>query len=189
MTIDTTTRESSTTVSLRPGLWTIDPGHADVAFVGRHLGLTKVRGRFTGIDGSVQVADPIESSTIEVIIDMTTVESGSVDRDAHLRSSELFDIDMHPTATFRSTGVEAGHTAGRITGDLTIKGVTRAVTLDVDYLGQAVDPWDNERAVFIASTTINRNDWGVNWNMALDAGGLLVSKEIRIEIDVELVRQ
>lgn len=185
-TTDTTVSDVS---SLPTGVWSIDPGHADVSFVGRHFGLTKVRGRFTGIDGAVHVADPIDQSTIEVIIDMTTVESGSADRDAHLLSSDLFDIETYPTATFRSTGIDAGSASGCIDGELTIKGVTRPVTLDVDYVGHAVDPWDNERAVFSASTTIDRNDFGVSWNMPLDAGGLLVSKEIRIEIDVELVRQ
>lgn len=170
------------------GRWTVDPGHAEVAFIGRHFGLTKVRGRFTGIDGSVDIAEPIEASTIEVVIDMASVESGSSDRDDHLRSSDLFDVERHPTATFRSTRIDPAGDRGQIHGDLTIRGVTRPVTLDVEFLGQAVDPWDNQRAVFTASTRINREEWGVTWNMVLDAGGLLVSKEIRLEIDVELIR-
>lgn len=180
---------STPTVRLpAPGRWTVDPGHAEVAFIGRHFGLTKVRGRFTGIDGAVDIAEPVEASTIEVVIDMASVESGSPDRDDHLRSSDLFDVHRHPTATFRSTRIEAAGERGQIHGDLTIKGVTRPVILDVELLGQAVDPWENERAVFTASTNINREDWGVTWNMVLDAGGLLVSKEIRLEIDVELIR-
>jgi polyisoprenoid-binding protein YceI len=177
-------------LDLAPATWAIDPGHAEVAFIGRHFGLTKVRGRFTGINGEVVVDDPVERSTIDVTIDMASVESGSRDRDEHLRSSDLFDVAAHPTANFRSTGiVVASPLDGRIDGELTIKGITRPVWLDVDYLGQVTDPWGGERAVFSASTVINREDFGVSWNMPLDAGRLLVSREIRIEIDVELVRQ
>lgn len=171
------------------GTWAIDPGHAEVAFVGRHFGLTKVRGRFTGVDGAVHITDDVTDSTVEVTIDMASVDSGSTDRDDHLRSADLFDVEQHPTATFRSTRVETDGTTGTVHGDLTIKGVTRAVALDVEYLGHARDPWDNERAVFSAAATVNRDDWGISWNMVLDAGGLLVSKEIRLEIEVELVRQ
>ena len=177
-------------LDLTPGTWAIDPGHAEVAFVGRHLGLTKVRGRFTGIEGAVRVGPELVQSSVEVTIDMTSVESGSRDRDEHLRSSDLFDVAAHPTATFRSTGITvASPSAGQLDGELTIKGVTRPVRLDVEHLGLVTDPWGGERAVFSATTSINREDFGVTWNMPLDAGGLLVSREIRIEIDVELVRQ
>lgn len=175
-------------VALAPGRWTVDPGHAEVTFVGRHFGLTKVRGRFTGIDGSVDVEPDIDASVIEVTIDVASVESGSADRDDHLRSSDLFDIATFPTATFRSTAIHSVGVTGTIDGDLTIKGVTRPVTLDVEFLGTAIDPSDNERAVFSASTVINREDFGVSWNVILDAGGLMVSKEIRLEIDLELIR-
>lgn len=175
-------------VALAPGRWTVDPGHAEVTFVGRHFGLTKVRGRFTGIDGSVDVEPDIDASVIEVTIDVASVESGSADRDDHLRSSDLFDIATFPTATFRSTAIHSVGVTGTIDGDLTIKGVTRPVTLDVEFLGTAIDPSDNERAVFSASTVINREDFGVSWNVILDTGGLMVSKEIRLEIDLELIR-
>ncbi len=171
------------------GTWSVDPGHAEVAFVGRHFGMTKIRGRFTGIDGTVRIADPIENSQVWVTIDMASVDSGSTQRDEHLRSGDLFAVAEYPTATFRSTRIELAGTSGTLTGDLTIKGTTRPVALHVDYLGQTRDPWDSQRAVFRASSTINREDWGVTWNMVLDAGGLLVSKEIRLEIDVELIRQ
>jgi polyisoprenoid-binding protein YceI len=106
-----------------------------------------------------------------------------------LRSPDFFDVEHHRTATFRSTGIVADGAAGTIAGELTIKGVTRPLTLSVEYLGQAADPWGGERAVFSASATINRADWDLTWNMVLDTGGLLVSKEIRLEIEVELVRQ
>lgn len=171
------------------GGWEIDPGHADVGFVGRHFGLTKIRGRFTGVTGVVEIAEDLTASSVVVEIDMATVSSGDQTRDDHLRSADLFDVERHPTATFRSTGVAGHGQAGKVFGELTIKGVTRRVVLDVEFLGSARDPWDNERAVFSAAAKINREDWGLTWNMVLEAGGLLVSKEIRLEIEVELIRE
>ncbi len=172
-----------------PGAWEIDSGHAEVAFVGRHFGLTRIRGRFTAVSGTVTIAEPIEESTVEVDIEMASVHSGDQARDDHLRSSDFFDVENHPTARFVATGLTVDGRRGRLGGELTMVGVTRPVTLDVEYLGQAVDPWDNQRAMFSATSTIDRSDWGLTWNMVLDAGGLLVSKEIRLEIDLELVRQ
>jgi hypothetical protein len=124
-----------------------------------------------------------------VEIDTTSVSSGDQGRDDHFRSSDFFDVDHHPTATFRSTGVTVEGTSATLAGELTVKEITRPVTLAVEYLGHARDPWDNDRAVFTASGKINREDWGLTWNMLLEAGGLLVSKEIQLEIDVELIRQ
>ena len=173
-----------------PGVWEIDPGHAEVAFIGRHFMLTKVRGRFTGVSGAVTVAEEPTDSSLEVTIDMASVSSGDQARDDHLRSADLFDVEHNPTATFRSTAVtRSTDTTGTLSGDLTIKGVTRPVTLEVEYLGHARDPWGNDRAVFSAHTTIDREDWGLTWNMILETGGLLVSKEIRLEIEVEAIRQ
>lgn len=171
------------------GVWQIDPGHAEVGFVGRHLGLTKVRGRFTGVTGLIVIGEDPASSSVDVTIDMASVASGDQSRDDHLRSPDLFDVGTYPTASYRSTAVSFEGRAGTIDGELTIKGISRPVRLDADYVGQAVDPWGNERAVFSARTRINREDWGLTWNMVLEAGGLLVSKEIRLEIDVELVRE
>ena len=171
------------------GIWQIDPGHSDVAFVGRHFGLTKVRGRFTGVAGDVVFGENLTQSTVTVEIDTTSVSSGDQSRDDHLRSGDFFDVEHHPTATFCSTGVTVAGASATLAGELTIKKLTRPVTLAVEYLGHARDPWNNDRAVFTASGTINREDWGLTWNMLLEAGGLLVSKEIRLEIDVELIRQ
>jgi len=171
-----------------PGIWTIDPGHAEVGFVGRHFGLTKVRGRFTRVEGAVTFAAEPSRSTVEVTIDMASVRSGDRARDDHLRSPDFFDVEQHPTATFRSTSATVDGTRATVVGDLTIKGVTRAVRLDVVVVGQADDPWGNRRAVLSAQGTINREDWGLTWNMVLEAGGLLVSREIRLEIEVELIQ-
>jgi polyisoprenoid-binding protein YceI len=171
-----------------PGRWYIDPGHADVAFIGRHFGLTKIRGRFTGVSGAVTIAPDITGSVVSVDIDTASVSAGDRARDDHLRSADFFDVDNHPVATFRSSGVRAAGPAGTLSGELTIKDVTRPIDLDVEFLGATRDPWGNDRTVFTASTTINREDWGLTWNMLLEAGGLLVSKEIRLEIEVELIR-
>jgi polyisoprenoid-binding protein YceI len=150
--------------------------------------ITKVRGRFTDVRGAVVVAEDMNDSTVEVVIGMASVDSGSSQRDEHLRSAELFDVDRFPEATFRSTRVEWRGSRGAVHGDLTIHGVTREVTLDVELEGQVRDPWGGERAVFAARTTVNREDFGVSWNVPLETGGLLVSKEIAISIDVETVR-
>jgi len=171
------------------GVWVLDPGHVEVAFVGRHFGLTKIRGRFTGVAGTVAIADDIAESRVEVTVDMASVSSGDQSRDDHLRSPDFFDVAEHPTATFRSTALTLDAPRATMVGELTIKNVTRLVVLDVSYLGHAADPWGNDRAVFSASGRINREDWGLTWNMVLEAGGLLVSKEITLEIDVELIRQ
>jgi polyisoprenoid-binding protein YceI len=171
------------------GLWTIDPGHAELAFIGRHFGLTKVRGRFTAVAGEVTIGDDPAASTVNVTIEMASVSSGDQRRDDHLRSADFFDVEHHPTATFRSTGLRTDGATATLVGDLTIKDVTRPVTLDVEYLGAVTDPWDDDRAVFSANGRINREDWGLTWNLPLDAGGLLVSKDITIEIEAELIRQ
>ena len=174
------------------GVWAIDPGHAEVAFIGRHFGLTKVRGRFVGVSGAATITEQPEQSRVEVVIDVRSVNSGDQSRDDHLRSADLFDVDAHPTATYRSTAVRLDGTTGRtgtMEGELTIKGISQPVSLRVELVGQATDPWGNERAVFSASGRINREDWGLTWNMVLETGGLLVSKEITLEIEVELIRQ
>ena len=170
------------------GHWVVDPGHSEVGFVGRHFGLTKVRGRFTGVQGTAVIGEDVADSLVEVEIDMTSVSSGDQARDDHLRSADFFDVENHPQWSFRSTGVRADGGDLALDGELTIKGVTRPIVLDVDFLGATRDPWGNDRTVFTASTTIDREDWGLTWNMLLEAGGLLVSKEIRLEIDVELIR-
>jgi polyisoprenoid-binding protein YceI len=171
-----------------PGVWEIDPGHADVAFIGRHFMLAKVRGRFTGVSGAIAVADDPTESRLDVTIDMASVDSGDRARDDHLRSADFFDVENHPVATFRSTAITRSGTSGTVTGDLTIRDVTRPLTLQVEYLGHVRDPWGADRAVFSAHATLNREDWGLTWNMVLESGGLVVSKEIRLEIEVEAVR-
>ena len=171
------------------GLWQIDPGHTELAFVGRHFMLTKVRGRFTGVSGAIQVAEDPGQTSAEVTIDMASVDSGSQARDDHLRSADHFDTARYPTATFSGRAASWQGTSGLLEGELTIRGIARPVTLQVEYLGHAADPWGGHRAVFTAAGTINREYWCLTWNMPLDSGRLLVSAQIRIEIELEAVLQ
>jgi len=170
-----------------PGRWQIDPGHTELAFIGRHFMLTKVRGRFTGLSGVIEVAEAPGDSTVAVTIDMTTVESGNDARDEHLRSADFFDVAHHPTATFSARAADWQGTQGELAGELTLRGVTRPITLQAEYLGYTADPWGGHRVVFTAAGAIDREDWGLTWNQPLAGGGLLVSKEIRIEIELEAV--
>jgi polyisoprenoid-binding protein YceI len=169
------------------GTWDIDPVHADVAFTGRHFMVTKVRGRFTDISGAVVVGEDMNDSRVDVVIAMASVESGSVVRDDHLRSPEMFDVEQFPQATFRSVSVDWRGTRGVVQGDLTLHGVTRRVPLEVTFGGHVRDPWGGDRAIFSATTRVNREDFGITWNVALEAGGVLVSKEVTIDIQVETV--
>jgi len=169
------------------GRWEIDPGHTEVAFTGRHFMVTRIRGRFTRVAGIITVAAEPNDSGVEVVIDMTSVESGNPTRDAHLRSEDLFDVDRYPDATFRSGTIDWDGGSGVVHGDLTIHGVTRRVPLAVTFDGHVRDPWGGDRAVFSARTRINREDFGITWNMPLETGGLLVSKDVSIEISTEAV--
>jgi polyisoprenoid-binding protein YceI len=170
-----------------PGTWDIDPGHTEVAFIGRHFLVTKVRGRFTDVTGAIAIAPDLNDSSVEVTIDMASVSSGNETRDEHIRSAELFDVAEFPQATFRSTSVDWRGSQGTVTGDLTIHGVTRQVPLEVTFEGYVRDPWGGDRGIFSARTKVDREDFGITWNVALEAGGLLVSKDIQIEIDLETV--
>jgi polyisoprenoid-binding protein YceI len=171
------------------GTWSVDPGHTEVGVVGRHLGLTKTRGRFTGVDGTVHVAENPTASTIDVTIDMASVESGVTNRHDDSRSARWFDVDNHPTGQFRSTAIAVDGNGGTVTGDLTINGITRTVELDLEYLGYARSPWGNDRAAFSASATINREDWGITNDLTLDSGRLRVSGRVQLELELELIRQ
>jgi polyisoprenoid-binding protein YceI len=179
------------TQTVRPaaGRWVIDAGHAEVAFVGRHFMLTKVRGRFRGVEGHILVTDDLADSVVDVVIDISSVDSGDDARDEHLRSADLFDVARYPSGSFRSTSIRVDGSEGTLLGELTLKAVTRQVSLDVVFRGAVTDPWGGERVVFSGRGRLNREDWGLTWNMVLEAGGLLVSKEVDIEIELEAVRQ
>jgi polyisoprenoid-binding protein YceI len=170
--------------------WNIDTTHAHAEFSARHMMITTVRGGFKNVSGTV-VFDPANpaAASVEAIIDTTTIDTGFADRDNHLKSPDFLDIANYPTITFKSTKVEPkGDNEAKIHGDLTIRGVTKPVVLNAEFLGAATSPFGDERAGFSATTQINREDWGLTWNMGLEAGGVLVGKEIKITLDLEVIK-
>ena len=172
-----------------PGTYAIDTSHSSVEFVGRHLGLAKVRGRFTKFDGRIEIAEVPEQSSVEVDIDVASVESADERRDEHLRSPDFFHVEEHPSMVFRSTGLTpAGDGTWDVAGDLTIRGVTKPVVLHAEFEGAENSPFGDQRIGFSAATEINREDWDLGWNVVLESGGLLVGKKIKIELNVEAVR-
>jgi polyisoprenoid-binding protein YceI len=164
----------------------IDKAHSEATFQVRHL-VTKVRGRFTDLGGTLAFdeASP-ERSTVSFAIQAASIDTGTPDRDAHLRSEDFFHVEKHPVMTFVSTSITPlGGNAYEVTGDLTLRGVTKRITLPVSYLGKAKDPWGNEKIGFEAETTINRKDFGLVWNAALETGGFLVGDEVKVSVSIQ----
>ena len=172
------------------GDYTFDTAHSRVGFAARHAMIAKVRGAFTEFDGTlhIDVENPAASKAT-VTIQAKSIDTRNQQRDEHLRSNDFFDMDKHPQITFVSTAVDqANATEFTLTGDLTIKGVTKPVAIPFEYTGSVIDPWGNERAGFEGSVTVNRSDWGVNWNTALEAGGVLVSEKVTLEFDIAAIK-
>jgi len=164
----------------------IDKTHSEAAFQVRHL-ISKVRGRFTDFDGAIAFdeAEP-QRSTVNFTIQAGSIDTGVADRDAHLRSTDFFAVDQYPTITFRSTAVAPkGNDEFDVTGDLTMRGVTRQVVIPVSYLGAAVDPWGNQKIAFEGEVTLNRKDYGLTWNAALETGGFLVGDDVKVSLSVQ----
>jgi len=177
-------------VELPPvGTWKLDPGHTAVEFVARHM-FTKVRGRFIGFDGTIEIAERPEDSKVQIEVDTATIQSNQEQRDNHLKSGDFLEVERFPKITFASKELRlTGENTFLLVGDLTIKDVTREVTLDAEFLGWGPGPMGGNIMSFSARTTINREDWDMTWNLVLETGGLLVSKKVDIEIDVEAVQQ
>ncbi len=172
-----------------PGKYIIDPSHSSVEFVGRHLGLAKVRGRFTKFAGDIHIAEVPEQSSVEVDIDVASVESADARRDEHLRSPDFFHVEEHPSMVFKSTSVTpVDDGTWDVAGDLTIRGVTRPVVLHAEFEGGENSPFGDQRIGFSATTEVNREDWDLGWNVVLESGGLLVGKKIKIDLSVEAIR-
>jgi len=171
-------------------VYAIDKMHSEVTFQVRHL-LTKVRGRFSEFSGTVRLdEDHPEQSSATLTIDASSVDTGTADRDTHLRSDDFFAVGTHPTLTFKSSRVvRTGDETYDVVGRLTIRGVAREITLPVTYLGTAKDPWGNVRAGFETSLTVNRKDFGLTWNAALETGGFLVGDEVRINLSIQAIAQ
>lgn len=179
-----------TTRTAEATAWAIDQAHTTAEFEVRHLMITKVRGRFTDVAGTIHLdEDDVTRSSVEVSIDAASIDTGSSDRDAHLRSADFFEVESYPSIRFRSRKVEARDDSGlRVTGDLTIRDVTREVVLEVEDTGRASDPWGNDRAAFSARTRIDRRDFGLTWNAALESGGVMVGHDVTITLEVQAVR-
>jgi polyisoprenoid-binding protein YceI len=173
------------------GEYSIDQAHSRIGFVARHAMVTKVRGSFNEFEGGgyFDAASP-EKSHLEVTIKAASIDTRNADRDAHLRSNDFFDMDQFPEIHFLSTSVEPvkAHQY-RVNGDLTIKGVTKPVAIDFEYTGAAVDPYQNQRVGFEGTVTVNRKDWGINWNAALEAGGVLIGENVVLEFEVAAVKK
>ena len=169
-----------------PGTYDIDKAHSAVEFVARHLMITKVRGRFAEFSGTIDIAEVPEESSVEVAIDASSIQTDQDQRDVHLRSEDFLHAEQHPTLTFKSTKVELeDEDHWKVAGDLTVRGTTRPVVLDVEFEGANVSPWGAKAIGFSASTEINREDFGLTWNQVLETGGAVVGKKVRIELNVE----
>jgi polyisoprenoid-binding protein YceI len=170
------------------GEYTIDPAHSSVEFVSRHLMITKVRGRFAEVIGTITIDEEPARSHVEATLNVASLHSGNADRDRHLLSADFFGADDYPTIVFRSTKIEPGGSgAWSLTGDLTVRDVTRAVTLEVNFDGANATPNGEERVAFSAATEVDREDFGVSYNVALEAGGVLIGKKVRIELNIQAV--
>lgn len=186
----TTTAETTPT---QRTTWTIDPSHSLVEFSAKHMMFTTVKGRFTGVRGSIAAdeSNPANSS-VEVTIDAASLTSGDEKRDGHLKSPDFLDVATYPEITFKSTRVQPLDDAGdklRVVGDLAVHGVTKEVVLDTEKTGVGKTPFGTEVAGFSATTSLNRKDWGLNWNVALEAGGVLVGETVKLALEIEAVKQ
>jgi polyisoprenoid-binding protein YceI len=189
-TITGDTAMTSTAIAGSRTTWTIDPSHSTIEFVAKHMMITTVKGRFAEFTGTV-VADEerLADSSVEVTMQAASLDTRSEQRDAHLRSPDFLDVERYPEVTFRSTGLRGTKDAFELTGDLTIRDVTRPITLDVTFEGEGKDPWGGTRASFSAKGKFDRRDFGLTWNVALETGGILVSNEVKINIEAQLVAQ
>ena len=177
------------TVTVPAGTWTIDPAHSSAEFVARHLMVSKVRGRFGEFSGAIEVADDPTESTARATITAASVTTGDDTRDGHIRSADFFDVENFPTIEFASTGIEQKGSDWLVHGDLTIRGITNPVTLKAEFYGLTTDPWGNERIGFSATTTVDRESWGLTWNQALETGGVLLSKDVKLELEIQAIHK
>ncbi|MDL4773277.1 MULTISPECIES: YceI family protein [Thermomonosporaceae] len=172
---------------LTAGTWNIDPTHSEVAFTIRHL-MTKVRGSFTEFTGAIQIAEETAASTAVAEIKMASIDTRNADRDAHVRSADVLDIENHPTMTFKTSGVRSEGGDHFLDGELTVRGVTRPISLKVEFNGVGEDPWGGTRVGFSAGTTINRRDWGVEFNVPLKGDKAMLGDKVDIQLEVQAVR-
>jgi polyisoprenoid-binding protein YceI len=178
----------TTIAGLTPGVWKIDPAHTTAEFIVRHLMVTKVRGRFTDVKGTVTIGEDALDSSVEVEIGTASITTGDENRDNHLRTADFLEVEKYPTMTFTSTEILPKGSEYIVRGDLTLHGVTKPIELTLEFNGVTGDPWGGTRAGFSAATEINRRDYGVDISMPMDGGGVVVGDKIKIEIEAEIVK-
>lgn len=171
------------------GTYTLDTTHTQIGFVARHAMVTKVRGRFAEFEGTASTGENLQDAKINIVIQAASVNSGNADRDGHMQTADFFDTENFKTITFDSTNVVASGETLTVTGDLTIKGITKSVTVDFDFMGVAQDPFGNERVGLEGSVVVNRKDWNIDFDVPLATGGLLVSEKITLEFEISAIKQ
>ncbi len=174
---------------LTSGFWLLDMSHSEIGFSVRHAGISKVRGRFTAATAEARVGDSLADASLHATVNTASFDSGDANRDAHVKGPDFFDVEQYPEMSFRATGIEGDGEDYTLTGDLTIRGITKPVELEVEFTGVAVDPFGATRAGFSAEAEISRKEFGLTWNAALEAGGLLVSDKVKINVEAALVKQ
>ncbi|MET3203861.1 MULTISPECIES: YceI family protein [unclassified Arthrobacter] len=174
---------------LTSGVWTLDMSHSEIGFTVRHAGISKVRGRFTDASAEARVGSSLAEASLHATVKTASFDSGDANRDGHVKGADFFDVEKYPEMTFRATSVEGDGEDYTLTGDLTIRGITKPVELEVEFSGVAVDPFGATRAGFSAECEISRKEFGLTWNAALEAGGLLVSDKVKINVEAALVKQ
>jgi polyisoprenoid-binding protein YceI len=183
------TQNTATTI-IPTGTWRLDPAHSKVGFAVKHLGIANVRGEFGSFEGTLEVGEDLASSRAYGTVDAASIDTNEAQRDAHLRSADFFDAETHPQLTFASTAIEQlDETSFRITGDLTLHGVTRQLVLHAEVEGAEVDPWGNERVGLEVTGQLSRGDYGMTFNQALGSGNLLVSDKVTLSLDISAIRQ
>ena len=175
------------TPDIPAGTWTIDPSHSEVGFSVRHLMVSKVKGTFESFSGAVEISDDLLASSVTASVDLSSINTRDAQRDEHLRSGDFFEVATYPELTFASTSVAPAGDGYRVTGDLTIKGTTRSVDLDLEFHGIHPDPWGGTRAGFSASTSISRKEFGVDFQIPMDGGGVVVGDKVEISLEVQAV--
>ncbi len=178
----------SAITDLTTGVWNVDASHSTIGFVARHLMVTKVRGRFATFSGTLTIEDDPFASKVEATVDIASVTTGDDTRDGHIKSADFFDAETFPNMTLVSTGIDKDGSDYVLHADLTIKGITKPVDFELQFDGVSGDPWGGTRAGFSAEAEVNRKDWGLAWNVALETGGVLVGEKVKIQLDIQAIK-
>jgi polyisoprenoid-binding protein YceI len=178
----------SSLADLTPGVWNVDPVHSSIGFVARHLMISKVRGTFGTFSGTLTIAEDPLQSKVEASADVASITTGDDARDTHLKSPDFFDVEKYPIMTLVSTGIESDGSDYVLHANLTIRGITKPVDFELEFDGVSKDPWGGTRAGFAAETEVNRKDWGLEWNMVLETGGVMLGEKVKIQLEIQAVK-